>query len=138
MFPSEFWEFYSREIKPSIERLRFGCYAAILAVSTVIGGLTLVNHVGLGEVRNTNQEQKVEIEKLKHEVSSIREELGKISLNVEPEKSFKLRPTYCECVIKDNTVNTSEKKFIRCPTKNFTCDKESRDICEKQHPEYEC
>ncbi len=85
-----------------------------------------------------NVEQRDELKRLNQELTTMRLELGKISLSLNKADPTTTWPGFCSCVIRDNRVNDIHKKYLMCPSSTAVCDKDSRDSCEKLHPAYEC
>ena len=113
-------------LKSALNWLRIGIL--VLGSLTVSDAVVTYNAVDDTE-ENTivNVQQDARINTLEQQLASInlKSELGIASVSI----------GMCSCVNKDNTV---QQLVILCKSKNPVCDKESREICESVHTEFEC
>jgi hypothetical protein len=112
--------------------------AAVIAFSAITAPTVAIVWDDGVESTQVNKEQTAEIEKVKTDLASMKLELSRMEFAFDPDKKAKLRPGFCACIAKDNAIVEPSRKFLDCPAKNFVCDKESREICDKQHPAYDC
>src|SRR5262245_45220083 len=134
----DLWEFYRAEIEPRLRSTQRILGAAIVAVGLLGGTNAMYSAVDRDDTIEATAQNALQ----DGEIKQVRDDIAQLAIAFAEYKRAdaspglsKFRPGFCTCIRRDNK---KLPEYIDCPAKNFTCDAESREICERQHPDFEC